>query len=624
MQRRTVPLLLSFTVTAALAATGTAHPAPPVPAPPAQAAEAPAARAAEASAVAGSLVTQDLATRGQGAPVYRIPALTRTVKGTLVAAYDARPSMADLPANISVVIRRSTDGGATWQTQQTVRSEPAPHGNGDPSLLVDRETGRIFVFYSSTVNRGFAGSETGNDESNPNIQQADYSYSDDDGLTWKHERITAEVKNPAWAGMFAASGEGIQLRQGPHRGRLIQQYAVRADGANRVVSVYSDDHGATWKAGTPTAGGGDENKTVELSDGRILLNNRSAPHRTIAHSSDGGVTYTPFQRDTALPDPANNGSITRFAPDVPADHPRAKWLLFSNTEDTGIRRNLTVKMSCDDGRTWPIRKVVNTGASAYSTLTPLSDGIGSNPQVGMLWEREGYQHMSYSSFDLKWLGGICAPVTVTAPAQVKAGERAQFDVRVVNQNDRALPAGSVGLDLPAGWNSTSVAVPALNPGQGATVKVAVDVPPTATGTQQVKGVYSVRDAHSYGTGTAAVTPAAGAPAAPRVSALPVLDHLQAAGAAGTLGDTMVYWIRVANPGNTTLTQVELGGNLGNLAACARATLAPGAEYVCKGGTRTVTRADLDQGFAPELTVSGTAPDGSRTSAPARGDRTELH
>ncbi|MGW9498061.1 DUF7507 domain-containing protein [Streptomyces prasinus] len=106
--------------------------------------------------------------------------------------------------------------------------------------------------------------------------------------------------------------------------------------------------------------------------------------------------------------------------------------------------------------------------------------------------------------------------------------------------------------------------------------------------------------------------------------MPVLDHLQAAGAAGTLGDTMVYWIRVANPGNTTLTQVELGGNLGNLAACARATLAPGAEYVCKGGTRTVTQADLDQGFAPELTVSGTAPDGSRTSAPARGDRTELH
>ena len=187
MQRRSVPLLLSFTVTAVLAASGGAQSAP------AAAAEKPVQR----QVAADGLVTQDLATRNDGAPVYRIPALTRTVKGTLIAAYDARPSMADLPSNISVVIRRSTDGGATWQSQQTVRSEPAPNGNGDPSLLVDRETGRIFLFYSSTVNRGFAGSETGNDESNPNIQQTDYSYSDDDGLTWKHRRITAQIKDPA-------------------------------------------------------------------------------------------------------------------------------------------------------------------------------------------------------------------------------------------------------------------------------------------------------------------------------------------------------------------------------------------------------------------------------------------
>ena len=391
-----------------------------------------------------------------------------------------------------------------------------------------------------------------------------------------------------------------------------------------MVSVYSDDHGETWKAGTPTAGGGDENKTVELSDGRILLNNRSAPYRTIAHSTDGGVTYGPFQRDTALPDPANNGSITRFAPDVPGDHPRSKWLLFSNTEDTGIRRNLTVKMSCDDGKTWPVRKVVATGASAYSTLTPLSDGTGPDPRVGMLWERQGYQHISYSSFDLKWLGGVCAPVTVTAPAQVKAGEKNQFDVRVANQNDRPLPAGTVNLDLPEGWTSTAAAMPALNPGQGATVKVTVDVPLTAVGTHTAKGVYSVRDAHAYGTGTFRVTAAADAPATPKISALPVLDNLQAAGAAGPVGDTMVYWTRVSNPGNTTLTDVRLNGDLTDLTACGAATLAPGADYVCKSGRRTVTRTDLDQGFAPRLTVSATAPDGTEVSTAVTGDRIDIH
>ncbi|WP_435844378.1 DUF7507 domain-containing protein [Streptomyces griseoflavus] len=118
--------------------------------------------------------------------------------------------------------------------------------------------------------------------------------------------------------------------------------------------------------------------------------------------------------------------------------------------------------------------------------------------------------------------------------------------------------------------------------------------------------------------------ATGAPAAPGVSALPVLDNLQAAGAAGPVGDTMVYWTRVSNPGNTTLTGVKLSGDLAGLTACATATLAPGAEYVCKSGRRTVTQADLDQGFAPRLTVSATAPDGTQVSSTVSGDRVDIH
>ncbi|NYV74613.1 exo-alpha-sialidase [Streptomyces sp. UH6] len=455
---------------------------------------------------AGTLTSQDIATAGTGSPHYRIPALTRTTKGTLIAAYDARPTLGDLPGNIGVVLRRSTDGGATWQPQQVVRKEAAPKGYGDPSLLVDRETGRVFVFYAASVNQGFFGSATGNDESDPNVLQADYSYSDDDGLTWKHERITAEIKNPAWAGVFAASGEGIQLRQGAHKGRLIQQYAIRDNGANYAVSAYSDDHGATWRTGTPVGPGGDENKTVELSDGRVMLNNRSAPYRTVAHSSDGGVTYTPFQRDTELPDPANNGSVVRFAPDAAPSHPRASWLLFSNTATTNSRSNLTVRLSCDNGQNWPVRRTVETGAAAYSTLTPLGDGMG-NARVGLLWERANYQHITYSSFDLQWLGGVCAPVTVTPPAALPAGSTTEVTVRVVSQNDVDLPAGTVSLKLPSGWSAPSVTMPALKPGQGANVKVRVTVPAgTAAGSVAVTAAYQVRGTqHSYGDATLTVT-----------------------------------------------------------------------------------------------------------------------
>lgn len=454
-----------------------------------------------APAASGELTSQDLTANGVGSPHYRIPALTTSVKGTLLAAYDARPTLADLPGNLSIVLRRSTDGGATWKAQQVVRKDAAPKGHGDPSLLVDRTTGRIFMFYASSVNQGFQGSGTGNDENDPDILQADYSYSDDDGLTWTHRRITKQLKDPAWAGMFAASGEGIQLRHGPHKGRLLQQYAIRINGANYAASAYSDDHGATWKMGEPVGPGGDENKTVELSDGRIMLNNRSKPYRTIAYSTDGGVTYTPFKQDTQLTDPANNASIMRYNAEAPASHPQSSWLLFSNTDDASARRNLTVKMSCDNGRTWPIRKVVDPGSAAYSTLTKLPNG-----RVGLLYERGDYAHITYSSFDLDWLGGTCADITITPPATLKAGASAEVEVRVVNRMDKRRAQGTLDLTVPSGWTTRQVTVPALAPGQGATLKVPVTVAPDASGSAELTATYQTGGKRASGSAMVTVTP----------------------------------------------------------------------------------------------------------------------
>ncbi|MEV8225820.1 exo-alpha-sialidase [Streptomyces sp. NPDC079167] len=478
MQRRVTLAMLSAAVMVATAA-GTAHGAP----------------------TAGELTSQDIATAGTGSPYYRIPALTTSTKGTLLAAYDARPTLGDLPGNLGVVLRRSTDGGATWGTQQVVRKEAAPKGFGDPSLLVDRTTGRIFVFYAGSVNQGFFGSGTGNDETDPDILQADYSYSDDDGVTWTHRRITQQIKNPAWAGMFAASGEGIQVRHGTYEGRLIQQYAIRNNGANYAVSAYSDDHGDTWKMGTPVGPGGDENKTVELNDGRIMLNNRSAPYRTIAYSSDGGVTYTPSTQDTNLPDPANNGSVIRYAPDAAASDPKSSWLLFSNTESTSSRQNLTVKMSCDNGKTWPIRKVVDPGSAAYSTLTRLPDG-----RLGLLYERGDVQHITYSSFDLKWLGGTCADITITPPATLKAGTTTEVTVRVVNRMDVTRGAGTLDLTVPGGWTTKQVAFPATRPGEGANIKVPVTIPAGASGDTRLTATYRADGKQASGSRTVTVTP----------------------------------------------------------------------------------------------------------------------
>lgn len=396
------------TLAAALAACAPRTAVTPAARPPAAAVP-----AAPADGLHPDLTLVDLATQGDdGWMRYRIPALTVAPNGDLLAFYDGRPSMQDLPSPIALLMRRSTDAGRTWQPPRIVRTAPAPAGFGDPSALVDRITGQVFVFHAASIDAGFASSTTGSDPADPTVLHADYAVSRDSGRTWTYRRITAALKtgHADWAGLFASSGEGIQIRRGRHAGRLIQQYTVRIRGSHYAVSAWSDDHGATWRASEPVGPGADENKTVELADGRLLLNSRASPYRLIAFSSDGGVTYTPLAADTALPDPGNNGSIIRAFPDADPSDPRARMLLFSNAANRQVRRQLTVRLSCDNGATWPLSRVVQTGATAYSTLTPLRGPDGRlGGRYGLLYERDGYRYLSFTSFGLDWLGGGCEP-----------------------------------------------------------------------------------------------------------------------------------------------------------------------------------------------------------------------
>lgn len=418
----------------------------------------------------------DLDHTGDGYPVYRIPALTKTNAGTLIASYDGRPNYGDVPNNIALVVRRSTDNGTTWEDRQVVRYEPGKPGYGDPSLVTDRETGRIWLFHAASINQGYFGSATGNDDADPNVLHADVSWSDDDGLTWQHRRLTNEAKDPRWAGLFAASGEGIQIERGPHQGRLVQQYAVRYQGGNWAASLISDDHGETWRFGELLGPGMDENKVVELSDGRLMLNSRApGGYRKVAYSSDGGETWSGLHGDDELIDPQNNGSIIRYDSEAAPSSPDASKLLFSNTATQSGRRNLTIRQSCDNGETWPIKKVVEAGAAEYSTLTPLGDG-----QFGLLYERGGYQHISFARFGADWLDGVCAPITSRAVTAGAPGGTAEVEVTVTSQETGAIDGGRVVLDVPAGFYAPEVAVGKIDRGRTATVRVPVQVPEGAT------------------------------------------------------------------------------------------------------------------------------------------------
>jgi len=349
-----------------------------------------------ASAEGSSFFTQtDLFHQGDdGVHSYRIPALIETRKGVLIAVADARQDSAhDLPARISLVMRRSFDGGVTWSPAITI-VKVAEGGVGDASLLLDRDTGRVWCFHAyGPPGIGFFQSKPG-ERTGPHTLQWHAVYSDDDGDTWSEARdLTPQVKDPAWQGLFAASGTDIQTRSG----RLLAPMVVR-DGQGVICSrnAYSDDHGRTWKIGQPAEAGTDESHNVELKNGVILQNMRNGKTRAITRSKDGGITLKPTEHDAALIDPSCNAGITRYTRDG------KDIIIFTNAASTK-RENLTVKLSYDGGHTWPVARTIQAGPAAYSTVIPLRDG-----SLGVLYERgekNAAERITFARFNLEWITG---------------------------------------------------------------------------------------------------------------------------------------------------------------------------------------------------------------------------
>ena len=180
---------------------------------------------------------------------YRIPAITTAPNGDLLVAYDERPKDngnqgSDAPNPNHIVQLRSTDGGKTWSAPTYIHrgTETGQKvGYSDPSYVVDHQTGTIFNFHVKSYDQGWGGSKAGTDPEDRNVIHAEVSSSTDNGWTWTHRTITADItKDNPWVSRFAASGQGIQIHHGAHAGRLVQQYTIKtADGAVQAVSVYS-------------------------------------------------------------------------------------------------------------------------------------------------------------------------------------------------------------------------------------------------------------------------------------------------------------------------------------------------------------------------------------------------
>ena len=342
-----------------------------------------------------------------GYHTYRIPATIVTRDGTLLAFCEGRKANRSDSGDIDLLVKRSQDGGKTWSEQRVVWGD-GQNTCGNPCPVIDQTTGVIWL--PMTWNHGKDTEKQIKANTGQDTRRVYITHSDDDGLTWaKPREITDETKRPEWRWYATGPGVGIQLAQGRRRGRLLipcDHSLVSPDdpsGYNSHV-IFSDDHGASWQLGGVIRPAVNECQVVELADGTLMINmrnyDRAKTTRAVATSADGGLTWSAVRHDPALVEPICQASFLRYTMHGQDDRHR---LLFSNPAhaQTGGRRDMTVRMSDDEGQTWPVRRVLWPGPAAYSCLAVLPDGL-----IGCLFEageKHPYERIIFACFSRDWL-----------------------------------------------------------------------------------------------------------------------------------------------------------------------------------------------------------------------------
>lgn len=357
---------------------------------------------------------------------YRIPGIVATVKGTVLAFAEERPLFGDADPK-SLVIKRSIDRGRSWSENHYLEKCDGSFWNAntdgiDPrderdkkevwtnvAPIVDRITGRIFFFYA--LSEGAVAGQ--------NLQRYTrvfYRYSDDDGLSWSERTEVTELLNCREDGSpnrdkrgnwvkdingfpcdflgrafhMPGPGHGIQLANGrlllqvwnrTALGGLNGRKASVADRRYGLSTIYSDDHGKTWNYGSAFGHGRfhmNESRMVELDNGDVYLNARYVPvkpgernnFRMTAVSHDSGLSWKEIAIDRSFPlsNPCDAGLAC-----LPGSGEKGGILLYSKNESTNGRKNLVVRVSCDQGKTWLVARVIDEGPAGYSDLAVLPD-----------------------------------------------------------------------------------------------------------------------------------------------------------------------------------------------------------------------------------------------------------
>ena len=380
-----------------------------------------------ATAAEPTITRTQLFAGGQGGyKLYRIPGIVVTRHGTILAYCEARKFTGGDWDTIDIQLRRSTDGGRTFSPPEVIAHVSLPITRSP--VAIERKQGKpTDVTYNNPVaiadHNGLVHFLFCID-----YMRVFYMRSKDDGKTFTPPvEITSAFDQfrpeYAWRVVATGPGHGIQLSNGRLIVPVWLALASRGNGHGPSVdsTVYSDDHGATWHRGeiavpdTPEFPSANETNAVQLADGSVMLNVRTAGvnRRTIVTSKDGATLWSRPRLQEDLPDPICFASLLRLSTSKTGGKNR---LLFSNpdnlTRQDGKdlpgkdRRNLTVRVSYDEGATWTVKKSLEPGVAGYSDLAVLPDGSilclyetsSAAPPNGPLT-----RELMLARFNLEWL-----------------------------------------------------------------------------------------------------------------------------------------------------------------------------------------------------------------------------
>ena len=342
-----------------------------------------------------------------GSAAFRIPGLVTTNKGTLLGVYDVRyNSSVDLQEHIDIGLSRSTDGGKTWEKMRLPLAfgeydglPAAQNGVGDPSILVDTKTNTVWIVAAWTHGMGnqraWWSSHPGMDLNH--TAQLVMAKSTDDGKTWSAPiNVTEQVKLPEWYFLLQGPGRGITTSDGT----LV--FPIQFIDKTRIPNagiMYSKDRGETWKIHNYARTNTTEAQVAEVEPGVLMLNMRDnrGGSRAVYTTTDFGQTWKEHESSrTALIEPFCMASLISVKA---KDNVLGKDLLiFSNPNSTSARKDMTIKISMDGGKTWSadhqllLDEDYNWG---YSCLTMID-----KETIGILYE-SSVAHMTFQSIKLK-------------------------------------------------------------------------------------------------------------------------------------------------------------------------------------------------------------------------------